>query len=79
MLAEHLQFVWAAFWALQGDRHLGFGSVGPIPFQAIDAYARRTGIVDLDEFDRFQRMITEMDGVWLAEARRKQEAAAKKR
>jgi hypothetical protein len=72
-------FTWSAFWALQGDRALGFGSVGQIPFQAIDAYARRCGITDIDEFDRLQTLIGVMDGVWLADARRRQEAANKKK
>ncbi len=37
------QFYLSAFWALQHDRHLGFGGGGGIPFSAIDRYARRLG------------------------------------
>ncbi|TDR90290.1 phage tail assembly chaperone [Enterovirga rhinocerotis] len=77
-LPDHLHFAWSSFWALQGDRHLGFGSVGPIPFQALDAYARRCGIIDIDEFDRLHRLIGAMDKVWLDDARRRQEAEARR-
>lgn len=77
--ADHLAFVWDAFWALQGDRHLGFGSVGPIPHLAIDAYASRYGIADLDEFDRLRRLVAAMDGVWLKDARRRAEEATKRK
>lgn len=77
-LDPHLTFVWDAFWALQGDRHLGFSSVGPVPFQAIDAYACRAGL-GIDEFDRFRRLIGQMDGVWLKDARRRMDEAAKRK
>lgn len=44
------------------------GGAGPIPFTAIDAYARRYGIGegDIDEFDRFRSLIKAMDSAYLA-------------
>lgn len=58
------QFYLSAFWALQHDRHLGFGGGGGIPFSAIDRYARRVGLRD-DEFWVFEDMIRACDGEWL--------------
>lgn len=61
-LAPHLTQVWRDFFELSTNRHLGFGSVGPIPWIAINAYAERMGIVDPDEFERFTALIRAMDG-----------------
>lgn len=65
-LAEHLTLEWDAFWALDGDRSMGFSGVGRIHFQAIDAYAARCGICGADEFRRFRTLIQRMDGAYLA-------------
>ena len=54
---------------MQGDRHTGTDLPGPVPFMAIDAYARRYGIDDKDEFDRFRFLVAAMDGQllkWMA-------------
>lgn len=59
-LKRYLLPIWDAFHALAGDRHIGMG-VGPIPFSAIDLYARRYGIADGDEFARFHALISAMD------------------
>lgn len=39
---------------------------GPILFSSIDVYASRYGIVDVDEFDAFLRMIRAMDDAELS-------------
>ena len=59
-----LYFYADAFWRLNNDRQLGAG-LGPISFLSIDAYGRRYGIDDLDEFDRFLSIIRAMDAEYL--------------
>jgi hypothetical protein len=56
----HLLFVWNAYWELLSDRDIGMAH-GPIPFRAIDAFARRYGLGDLDLFDRFRTLIRLME------------------
>lgn len=50
---------------LATDRPVLIGAAGilerPIPFTAIDAYARRAGISDPDTFDRFRNAIRTLD------------------
>jgi hypothetical protein len=53
-----------SFWRLNGERQIGMG-VGPIPFSAIDRYAQRYGITDLDRFDRFLLIIKALDSEYL--------------
>ncbi|ESQ83256.1 hypothetical protein AEAC466_13470 [Asticcacaulis sp. AC466] len=53
-----------AFWEVSHDRPVGFG-VGPVPFGAIDRWARRYGIDDADDFDDLVGAIRVMDGVYL--------------
>jgi len=53
-----------AFFELSTDRQLGF-SEGPIPFTALDAYARRIGIDGLDEFMQLRRLIRALDREYL--------------
>lgn len=36
-----MEMVIECFRALEGDRHIGYGALGPIPFTAIDAWSRR--------------------------------------
>lgn len=57
---------------MSSDRPFGaLGGAGAIPFSSIDRYAARYGIEDLDEFDRFRRMIRAQDRAYLkAEAER---------
>lgn len=43
---------------------MGFGTLGPIRWTAINAYAERYGIADIDEFERLERLIGLMDGEW---------------
>lgn len=64
LLAE-CAFAHRAFHDLSSDRASGFG-IGPIHWSSIDAYARRYGITDADEFEAFAQMIRVMDGVFLS-------------
>ena len=66
-LDEGYRFAYEAFNALSTDRQVGFG-VGPIPWSAIDQFAQRYGIVDIDEFERLNYLIRVMDGVYLEDA-----------
>jgi hypothetical protein len=63
-LDRHLRFTWQAFWDLSNDRPAVFGGIGGIPFSAIDRYAKRYDITDVDEFDRFARLLKAMDTVF---------------
>ena len=64
-IPEHLKFVWDSFWALAGDRQFHMGGAGPIPFIAIDRYAARFGIDDVDEFSDFFDTIRVLDAAYL--------------
>lgn len=66
MLHEHLRFVWEAWWVLSADRHVGMAGLGPIPFSAIDRYATRFGINDIDNFSAFIAAIAAMDDAYFA-------------
>ncbi|WP_443136604.1 phage tail assembly chaperone [Methylobacterium sp. Leaf399] len=68
-LWPHLQFASDAFSDLSSDRLIGaIGGCGPIPWSAIDRYAERYGIDNLDEFERFRRFIRGQDRVYLERA-----------
>jgi len=43
---------------------MGMG-IGQIPFMAIEAYARRSGINDPDEFSEFERMVRVCDNAFI--------------
>lgn len=65
-LEPHLTLFSEAFSDLTTDRQLGaMGGAGPIPWSAIDRYAARHEIDDLDDFDRFRRMIRAQDRTYL--------------
>ena len=53
---------WDAFWKLSGSRTVGMGSVGGIPFLAVDRWADRYGVRD---FETFHRLIVAMDAAYL--------------
>lgn len=55
-LAEECVFAYVAFRELVTDRPVGFG-IGSIPWTAIDAYARRYGVLDIDEFEQLVVLI----------------------
>lgn len=63
-IPEHLSFFWGAFWALNGDRPLGFGLPGPIAWIAIDRFAERAGIEGAEQFERLVRLVRALDGEW---------------
>lgn len=65
-LAAELLFLWEAWWLLTTDRPIGMSGVGPIPFSAIDRYAQRYRIDDVDAFEAFAGVISQMDDVYLA-------------
>jgi len=76
-LADHLVMEWEAFWALDGDRSMGFSGVGRIHFQSIDSYAARCGITGADEFRRFRSLIQRMDGAYLAHLAKRRPSGGK--
>jgi hypothetical protein len=65
VIPERLISVWNAFFDLSGDRSIGFGSIGRIPFSAINAYAQRYRIDDIDRFERFSSLIRSMDAAFI--------------
>ena len=50
-------------------------NVGQIPWTAIEAYARRLGVEDPDEFETLVKMIRVCDNVLLAHVKQKSEKA----
>lgn len=54
------------------------GGCGSIPWAAIERYADRYGIHDLDEFERFVRMIRAQDRIYLQHVAKQAKAASKK-
>jgi hypothetical protein len=65
-LSSGAQFYLDAFHDLCGDRAFGaLGGEGPIPWSAIDAWARRNKVGDEDEFEFLRTMIREMDAEYL--------------
>jgi hypothetical protein len=67
--------LFAAFQDCHTDRPIGF-AMGPIPFTAIDAWARRHGWGDPEEFALLNRMVRAMDLEWLAMQQPNPEAPA---
>lgn len=57
--------MWHAFAVLSTDRPSGW-SLGPIPWSAIDRYARRHGIDGPDHFAWFETLIMAMDREFMA-------------
>lgn len=55
-LPDEARFAYQAFNELATDRAVGM-TFGLIPFTAIDAYAWRYGIADMDEFERFRILV----------------------
>jgi hypothetical protein len=56
-LRPHLSFFYNAFWILLSDRLV---ENGPIPFSAIDRFAGRYGVSDIESFERFRVLINRM-------------------
>lgn len=58
--------------ALRCDRQFGaMGGQFPLPFVAVDTYARRYGIAG-DDFDLLLRLLTAMDAEYLGIANKKE-------
>lgn len=55
-----MTFYWHAFNDLSGTRAIGIG-LGPIPWTAIDAWARRHRVTDSDDFDLLAAVIAALD------------------
>jgi hypothetical protein len=62
-LPEHLQFYWKAYWAVYADRSM---ETGRISFIAMDRYAERYGLDDVDSFDRLTTILAAMDSEYHA-------------
>ncbi|WP_043749054.1 phage tail assembly chaperone [Methylobacterium nodulans] len=60
---------WDCFWDLTGERPLGFGAVGQIPWSTIAAWADRHGIHCNDQFERLKRLVVALDRRWLEHLR----------
>ncbi len=54
-------FAYRAFGDLASDQPARDSALGAIPWTAVDAYCRRYGIVDLDEFERAVALIRAME------------------
>jgi hypothetical protein len=72
-LESHVVWVWNAFQQLNSCRQFGM-AVGPIPWTAVNEYAMRHGIVDMDDFEEFRFLIVAMDETFLSHNTRKQKA-----
>lgn len=59
-----LLLYWQAFWDVSTCRRIGMEGASPVPWTAIDAWARRHGIAG-DGFDRLVELIERMDAVWM--------------
>jgi hypothetical protein len=70
VLCPGLDFYYAAFWDLVGDRAGGL-SEGLITWCAIIAYGRTYGIHDPDELDRLVSLVRRMDMVYLNHQQKK--------
>lgn len=68
---ESFEVYWRAWHALRFDRQYGaFGGETPISFVALDAYARRYGITDI-QFETFIALLGAMDNEYLLHVGRK--------
>lgn len=57
-------YSYSVFCELSTDREIGM-ALGPIRFTAIDTYARRYGIDDLDDFDQLVEDVRLLDRLFL--------------
>jgi hypothetical protein len=72
-----LRTYWRAFNDLMSSRAYSMGGPGPIAWEAIDRWAQRHGIIDLDEFEELVAAIRALDAVWLDEQAKLAEKRAK--
>lgn len=71
-LQAGLDLYYVAFWDLMGDRVTGGTSLGMIKWSAIDQYAARLGLDDLDEFHRFKTVLHRLDMAYMQSERDKE-------
>lgn len=65
VLSSFVRWAWDAFHDLSSSRtNGGMGSVGMIPYTAVDAYARRHGIRG-ERFDELLHLVRAMDATYL--------------
>jgi hypothetical protein len=64
-LSDLSAVAWDCFQDLKWERDSGFGSVGHIPWSAIDRWADRHGIDSADQFTRLKCLVTALDEKWL--------------
>ena len=76
-LPDYLEWVFFAFFALSTCRDLGM-SRGPIPWTAVDRYAARNRLT-IDEFERFEFLIRELDAAYLDHFAKVDEQQAKQK
>lgn len=76
-LFQHLALYSEAFRDLGSTRQLGaLGGAGEIPWTAIDRYAERLGLHDLDAFERLRWALGVQDRVYLEHLAEKARASA---
>ncbi|WP_425339724.1 phage tail assembly chaperone [Methylobacterium platani] len=63
-LPELASLAWDAFWDLTGERPLGFGAQGRIPWSAVDRWGARYAIAG-EQFTRLKRIVQALDAAWL--------------
>lgn len=69
-LSPDIVEAWRCFHDLTGDRALTLGGAGPIPWTAIDAWARRFDITGTG-FDELVHLVRAADGVALSHMSKK--------
>ncbi len=62
---EYQEDVLEAFWALSTCRAIGMGALGPIPWDAIDRFAKENSYDDEIEYQTFVHTIRQLDEAFL--------------
>jgi len=76
-LEDHLVWVYNAFSRISTDRqYFESGGCTTISWSAVNDYAIRYGIDDLDDFTRFYNLISALDAVYLRDQSEKLKARA---
>ena len=74
------EFFYHAFAELNTCRSFDFGGEGPIPWNRIEEYADRSGLLDLDDREEFRLIMRELDKSYrghVSEKRKLEREAAK--
>jgi hypothetical protein len=76
-LYVYLQVPDGHFWRLSTCRGIGFGALGPIPWTAVDCYAKTYGFAENEiDYDDFVFIVGALDEVFLDVSRKQADAAA---